>query len=959
MSNIVKAVFGTLKAAETSALWQYDYGQILKIIGLDLPDTYEVHFSNSERGAAKTAIGGPDGVIIPDEYLTSGEKIFAWIFLHTGADDGETRYKITIPVRRRASISDAPPTPQQQEAITQAIAALNGAVDEAEAAAASAASSLETLLSQVGDLQNLETTAKNDVVSAINELFGETVAWVEYGVSTSAEIEALYQAGRPVFCTRTANNRTYIYFLTRRNGAASHSFGGVCASSSSLSDPIVPQFQGVYCEDDVWRGSHVSLAKGADLGDLSALETTDKSNVVDAINEVNAKADAAASDFVATYGTTSWGDINTAYQAGKTIYCVRTTTNANGTWTYRYKLSTVKVGNTSNAFFFGLIQNTERVGTDTLVPLYGGVICTYDVSEQTTTWRGSNKDLALDSDVGSLSDLQTTDKSSIVAAINEVAQGGGGGGDSVAYFPLTLSGSGNSGTATPGTGVTPEAIYQAYAAGKAVFANVTYGGSVTVWQLESAEYDSGSNRYTVMFVTNIDHECWQILIMVDDNDSVWEWSKSQSYVKPSSGIPKTALASAVQTSLGKADDALPKSGGTMTGAIAMGGYKVTGLGTPQNDGDGATKKYVDDAITGIGTVFNIKGDVAAVADLPATGNSVGDVYYVQAVSAAYVWLETTAHPTGYWEEFGEPIDLSGYIEKPTNPSTNQYLKWNGTAWVAADAPVTSVNGQTGAVTLSIPATAGDVGAIPAPSSPSSGDVLTYNGSAWAASEPHYVPAGGNSGALLAKSSASDYQLYWRTVSDYTAAGIIVTAAATAAKICQYSFWDDTHYPQILYITLASANTAASALTLKVNGKGPYPIYINGTASSATNYTLPAGSYVVYFDGTNFYFDTTGKIPAPALDPMEVTVSTAGAVTQALDPGKIYHFTGALTSLTITLNAAGTGVIPQYHFDFDSGSTAPTVTLPNSVTMQGGTFTPEASKHYEVDILNGYGVSMAW
>lgn len=92
---------------------------------------------------------------------------------------------------------------------------------------------------------------------------------------------------------------------------------------------------------------------------------------------------------------------------------------------------------------------------------------------------------------------------------------------------------------------------------------------------------------------------------------------------------------------------------------------------------------------------------------------------------------------------------------------------------------------------------------------------------------------------------------------------------------------------------------------------------------------------------------------------EVTIPTAGAVTQALDPGKIYHFTGALTSLTITLAAPGTGIIPQYHFDFDSGSTAPTVTLPGTVTMQGGTFTPEASKHYEVDILNGYGVYMAW
>jgi hypothetical protein len=67
----------------------------------------------------------------------------------------------------------------------------------------------------------------------------------------------------------------------------------------------------------------------------------------------------------------------------------------------------------------------------------------------------------------------------------------------------------------------------------------------------------------------------------------------------------------------------------------------------------------------IGSVFTIKGSVATVADLPATGNSVGDVYYVEAVSAGYVWITSTEQPTGYWEELGEPIDLSAYELKPT------------------------------------------------------------------------------------------------------------------------------------------------------------------------------------------------------------------------------------------------------------------------------------------------------
>lgn len=89
---------------------------------------------------------------------------------------------------------------------------------------------------------------------------------------------------------------------------------------------------------------------------------------------------------------------------------------------------------------------------------------------------------------------------------------------------------------------------------------------------------------------------------------------------------------------------------------------------------------------------------------------------------------------------------------------------------------------------------------------------------------------------------------------------------------------------------------------------------------------------------------------------EVTNSNTGAVTQALDSGKIYHFTGSLTSLTITLNAASG--IAQYHFDFVSGSTAATLTLPNTVSLPD-TLTVEANKRYEIDILNGYGVVQSW
>ena len=56
------------------------------------------------------------------------------------------------------------------------------------------------------------------------------------------------------------------------------------------------------------------------------------------------------------------------------------------------------------------------------------------------------------------------------------------------------------------------------------------------------------------------------------------------------------------------------------------------------------------------------------------------------------------------------------------------------------------------------------------------------------------------------------------------------------------------------------NTASTALTLNVNSQGAIPVYINGEISSASNNVLPAGSYLVYYDGNGYHFRTDGKLP---------------------------------------------------------------------------------------------------
>lgn len=91
-----------------------------------------------------------------------------------------------------------------------------------------------------------------------------------------------------------------------------------------------------------------------------------------------------------------------------------------------------------------------------------------------------------------------------------------------------------------------------------------------------------------------------------------------------------------------------------------------------------------------------------------------------------------------------------------------------------------------------------------------------------------------------------------------ASALCNTAASTATKTAEcinYSLLANS-YVQII---MKNANSSQNALTLNINGAGAKPIYINGTASSSSNYTLPAGSYLIYYDGTNYYFRTDGKI----------------------------------------------------------------------------------------------------
>ena len=128
--------------ARATGLWQWDYGQRLRIEGLKLPAAVEIHFALTEQsGDAIPRVGttkdGVTEVVIPDSLLENQAagatyEIYAWIYL-ADKTSGETIKRISMQVKRRAK-PEGHDTPEDAELFREAIEAVNASADRAEAA---------------------------------------------------------------------------------------------------------------------------------------------------------------------------------------------------------------------------------------------------------------------------------------------------------------------------------------------------------------------------------------------------------------------------------------------------------------------------------------------------------------------------------------------------------------------------------------------------------------------------------------------------------------------------------------------------------------------------------------------------------------------------------------------------------------------------------------------------------
>lgn len=130
---------------------QWNYGEVLRIQGLNLPKAVEIHFSlEKTAGQAIPRIGttkdGVTDVVIPDSLLENEGELqdyFVYVWIHlTDATSGRTEHSLSIKVKARSK-PEIPGGDDNADPFREAIEEVNSAADRAESAEQQAAEHAE------------------------------------------------------------------------------------------------------------------------------------------------------------------------------------------------------------------------------------------------------------------------------------------------------------------------------------------------------------------------------------------------------------------------------------------------------------------------------------------------------------------------------------------------------------------------------------------------------------------------------------------------------------------------------------------------------------------------------------------------------------------------------------------------------------------------------------------------
>ena len=322
MGRVVTAAFspGCRFTQAQGSLWQYDYGTVLHLKGLELPASVEIHFATVERGGeSETRIGitadGVTEVKIPDALLemakTQDYNLYAFVYLDDGAS-GQTEYKILMTVRARPKPGEEHPDTEKDHPLADAVQAVNAAADRAETAAGNAAES-KVAAEDAADQADKSRVAAETVAKHVDEAGRTALTGIASAKTDAAETIETAKTG--AVKAVDAARETGVKVVADARTAAEQSLSE--AKTDGVAAIETAKTEGLQAIDKA--KSDIEAARSGAIKDIDTAKTSGV-QAVEAVTAGIEQTKTAAVQAVETAENEGVAAVNAAVEAGKTNF---------------------------------------------------------------------------------------------------------------------------------------------------------------------------------------------------------------------------------------------------------------------------------------------------------------------------------------------------------------------------------------------------------------------------------------------------------------------------------------------------------------------------------------------------------------------------------------------------------------------------------------------------------------
>jgi hypothetical protein len=325
------------------------------------------------------------------------------------------------------------------------------------------------------------------------------------------------------------------------------------------------------------------------------------------------------------------------------------------------------------------------------------------------------------------------------------------------------------------------------------------------------------------------------------------------------------------------DTRLATAGGTMSGAIAMGTNKITGLGTPTDATDAATKGYVDTAVVGIDWKASVRAATTANVTLASdleNGDTLDGVTLATG-DRILVKNQSTGSQNGIYV-----VKASGAPDRSTDADTGAELTSNFAVFVeegTANADQGYVLTNDGAITVGTTAltftqftglgqiVAGDglaktgntLNVTAGTGISITGDAVTNDGVLSITGTANQITASASTGAITLSGpqdlhSAASPAFAAITLPDALVGSALATASTSATVI---DSWSTGTYSSAKYIVQMKKGTDIEVIEVLVTVDGSNNVYLTEYADVISNAVL--GTTDADYSGGNVRLLVTG------------------------------------------------------------------------------------------------------